>query len=126
MTYTTPPTLPADLYPCDCRGDAVVGDNIVFAKARFAGSFRRPRFDGYEIIEAVIVGDSYGRGRQQHTFTLKLADGSTIKIKGRNLYANGLRRKAWTNETERETVLRDKHTRGDSARSERDRRLNND
>lgn len=85
-------------YSVSCTGDAVTGDEVRFERATFSGSFRNAKFAGFEQITGKIVKDSYGKDKQQHTFTLELADGSKLMIKGRNLYANGTWRKPWENE----------------------------
>lgn len=115
-----------DIYKLCCTGDAVTGDEVRFSQAMFSGSFRKPKFAGYRLITGVIVNDSYGQDKQQHTFTLKLEDGSSLKIKGRNLYRNGTWRKPWPNESDRENALAEKHAMGNTARAERERRLNED
>lgn len=106
----------------NCTGDACVGDEVAFERATFTGSFRNAKFAGFELVTGTIVRDSYGRDKQQHTFTLRLADGSTALIKGRNLYANGVWRKAWLDESQRSVALKDKHARGDVARAARQQR----
>jgi len=106
-------------YTIDCTGDACVGDEVRFERAIFSGSFRKPKFAGTEIVEGKIVSDSYGKEKQQHTFTLLLHDGKRLLIKGRNLYRNGCKRKPWKNEDERLKVLDEKHSRGEDARTMR-------
>lgn len=110
-------------YSISAMGDAITGDAIRFERAIFRGSFRKPAFVGYELVTAIIVNDSYGREKQQHTFTLQLFDGRRVFIKGRNLYAQKLYRKVWNNEVDRETMAEEKHARGDGARADRAYRL---
>jgi hypothetical protein len=112
-----------DIYSLNCTGDAVVGDEVRFERATFSGSYRRPRFDGFEMVTGKIVNDSYGAEKQQHTFTIQLENGSKMLIKGRNLYKNGVYRKPWADESEREESLEDKHERGSNARAMREARL---
>jgi hypothetical protein len=107
-------------YCYNCTGDCVVGDNVRFSRAKFTGSFRNAKFAGYELVTAVIIKDSYGRDKGQHTFTLQLPDGSTTRIKGRNLYANSVYRLKWDDECARDNVAGEKHARGDAARAMRD------
>jgi hypothetical protein len=109
-------------YKIDCTGDACVGDEVRFSRAKFRGSWRNPKFDGYELVTGKIINDSYGSQRQQHTFTILLEDGEKTLIKGRNLYANGLYRKRWKKEDDRKSALHEKHERGSLARSARDER----
>ena len=109
-----------EIYKFNCTGDAVTGDEVCFERATFTGSFRNAKFAGFEKVSGKIVSDSYGCDKQQHTFTLELADGSTLKIKGRNLYANGTYRKAWPDESLRRAAAADKHARGDRARAARE------
>jgi hypothetical protein len=103
----------------DCTGDAVIGDYVKFDRAVFTGSFKKPKFSHYETVEGKIIRDSYGTDKQQHTFTIELPDGSTTRIKGRNLYRNGCVRKPWEDESLRLEALAEKHQRGDSAREAR-------
>ena len=112
-----------DLYTINTTGDCVVGDEISFERATFSGSFRSPQFAGFEQIKGKIVKDSYGSDKQQHTFTIELLDGSKIRIKGRNLYANGVYRKRWVDESQRGVVADEKHARGAKARAAREVRL---
>lgn len=105
-------------YTEDITGDACSGDEVAFARAVFSGSFRRAKFDGCEIVIGKIVRDSYGAEKQQHTFTVERADGSTMRIKGRNLYRIRVLSKPRT-DAERAAALAEKHERGDSARASR-------
>lgn len=82
-----------DTYKINTTGDCVIGDEVSFERATFSGGFRNAKFDGFELVQGKIVNDSYGRDKQQHTFTIELLDGSKLTIKGRNLYANGTYRK---------------------------------
>lgn len=109
-------------YTIDCTGDAVVGDEVCFERAIFIGSWRKPKFAGLEQITGKIVNESYGRDKQQHTFTLARVDGSKLVIKGRNLYRNGTHRKPWPDESKRGEVAAEKHQRGNRARTQRDHR----
>lgn len=115
MSYTTSAYSGDHDYVLNCTGDAVVGDEVRFERATFTGSFRNARFAGFERITAKIAKDSYGAKSQQHTFTLVLTDGEILRIKGRNLYASGLYRKIWPDESARTLVAREKHARGDRA-----------
>jgi len=107
----------------DCTGDACVGDFVEFERATFTGSHRKPKFAGMVTVRGEIIRESYGKEKQQHTFTILLEDGTTTRIKGRNLYANGCRRRRWADETQRRAVLDEKHERGAAARARRDQRL---
>lgn len=107
----------------NCTGDCVVGDQVAFERAVFGGSLRKPKFVRFDMVVGAIVADSYGSDKQQHTFTLQLADGSKTLIKGRNLYANGTYRQRWADEADRKAVAIEKHERGDHARAARGRRV---
>lgn len=104
------------IYCVDCTGDVVRGDEVRFERAVFSGSFRKPIFSHIEIVSGMVVSESYGRAKQQHTFTLKLLDGSILRIKGRNLYRRAVWRKPWPDESERALALKEKHSRGREAR----------
>lgn len=116
MPYQTPNYSGDAEYSIPCTGDAVVGDEVRFERATFSGSFRNAKFAGFETITGKIIRDSYGRDKQQHTFTLELADGGELRIKGRNLYANSIYRKPWADESLRDQAADEKHARGDQAR----------
>jgi len=112
-----------DTYTIDCTGDAVVGDEVCFSRTCFVGEYPKAKFDGYKTVTATIIRDSYGVDRGQHTFTLRDEEGYEFRIKGRNLYGNGLYRKRWTNERDRCAIQDDKHWRGNRARRDRAERL---
>ena len=104
-----------DDYLIRCTGDCCKGDEIAFFNAGKSSE----RFYGK------IINESYGASKQQHTFTIELLDGDKMLIKGRNLYKNGVVRKAWLNEQDRIIALNEKHERGENARDEaRIRRAN--
>lgn len=117
MPYTTSTYRGDAEHTICCTGDAVVGDEIAFERATFSGSFRRPKFAGFERVAGRIVSDSYGADKQQHTFTIELAGGGKLLIKGRNLYREGCWRKPWADESLRHAAAAEKHGRGDRARS---------
>lgn len=107
-------------YKINCTGDVVAGDEITFERAVFKGSIRKPKFDHMERIFAKVLKDSYGKKKQQHTFTLlNIETNETFQIRGRNVYRNGTMRKKWKNESKRISALCEKHERGDIAREER-------
>ena len=56
-------------FTINCTGDVCAGDHIRFTEAVFAGSYRKPKFKGERVVEALVVRDSYGEAKQQHTFT---------------------------------------------------------
>jgi len=114
------------IYTINTTGDCVIGDEVSFERATFSGSFRSAKFAGFELVQGRIVADSYGRDKQQHTFTIELMDGSKIRIKGRNLYANGVYRKTWVDESQRYLMADEKHSRGALARAVRESRLESD
>lgn len=118
-------------YKINCTGDVVTGDTIRFEESVFGGTHRKPKFLGTRVIEAQVIKDSYGAGKQQHTFTLliirgegeqPLEAGAKTTRKGRNVYRNGTWRKPWADENAREALLNEKHERGAEARSIRDAR----
>jgi hypothetical protein len=120
-------------FPIECTGDVVTGDHIRFTEAVFGGSFRKPRFEGIRTVDALVVNDSYGIHKQQHTFTLEvtrsqghqaLAVGATTTRKGRNIYRNGTVRKLWADdESDRDAEVGNKHERGTIARVAREERV---
>lgn len=124
-------TTPTSLYCINCTGDVVTGDTIRWTEGVFYGSYRKPQYAGSRTITAVVERDCYGSEKQQHTFTLTilaasgvdaLRRGAKILRKGRNIYRNGVWRRAWTDESEREKAKDEKHARGDYARAAREAR----
>lgn len=109
-------------YTINCTGDACVGDHVKFRRAVFEGRYPNSRFVGTQEIQGRIIRESYGAKKQQHTFTIKMDDGTITLVKGRNLYRYGVFRKPWKDESKRELVLAEKHSRGEQARSEQERR----
>lgn len=112
-------------------GDVVTGDVICFSEAVFRGSYRKPKYLGDRTIIAEVLKDSYGAGKQQHTFTINviksrgyepLKTGVKTRRKGRNVYRQGTQRLPWRDEAKREEIAGEKHERGDAARRERDKR----
>ena len=111
-----------DEYSINCTGDVVTGDSVRFERSVFTGTYRNAHFAGFERITGVIIRDSYGKDKQQHTFTLELPDGHLMRIKGRNLYKETCWRTPWEDESSRGVVLDEKHRRGDVAREIRNER----
>ena len=70
------------------------GDRIVWDAPQFTGgSFYRGRckgakFAGMIRLSGVVERHSYGADCGQHTFSVRLADGTLKRVKGRNLYPN--------------------------------------
>ena len=108
-------------YTDDVTGDACKGDKILFARAKFTGSRKRPKFAGIEVVSGKIVNDSYGQSKQQHTFTIQTKGGEKLLIKGRNLYSIATFSKPRGDE--RQIQLTEKHQRGELARSQRQIRI---
>ena len=111
--------------------DIVVGDTIRFEENVFSGSWRSPKFAGKRVVAATVTKDSYGQAKQQHTFTLKILEssgtdalevGKVTRRKGRNIYRHDPVRLLWDDEDARQKVADEKHKRGDAARSDRERR----
>ncbi len=108
-------------YTENITGDAAICDEVVYVRESWGGSYKRPSFEGYIIEKGTIVKESYGAAKQQHTFTIQLDSGKKTMIKGRNLYkVITLAKKR--DVAERESVLEEKHARGDVARVKREYR----
>ena len=118
-----------DPFNIDCTGNVCVGDTIKFTENVFGGSYSKPKFLGERTIIAMVVNDSYGTQKQQHTFSLIIIQSTgydplkpSVKTtrKGRNIYRNGTKRAKWSNETDRKTAIDEKHQRGNLARKARE------
>jgi len=113
------------IFSIECTGDACVGDRVRFSKTTWSGRYPNARRAGSEVIVGLIVKDSYGADKQQHTFTILRHDtNEKIRIKGRNLYRAGCYREPWRDEYNgysptRAAALEEKHARGDAARADR-------
>tara|TARA_R110002020_G_scaffold440356_1_gene650999 strand:+ start:2590 stop:2931 length:342 start_codon:yes stop_codon:yes gene_type:complete len=75
--------------------DIVKGSKIKFTESVFGGGFRNPKFLGTRTITGIVINESYGEKRGQHTFRIKVLDCDgwdsksvkpTIFRKGRNVY----------------------------------------
>ena len=121
-----------DEYCIDCTGDCCSGDEVTFLQDIWTGTLKRPIHAGQRRIFAKIIKESYGREKQQHTFTLVLDQdvvdgekgvikkaGDKMLVKGRNLYRHGTSRKRWAVESKRLDIIAEKHKRGSAARRER-------
>ncbi|MCC7510190.1 MAG: hypothetical protein IT464_12590 [Planctomycetes bacterium] len=115
----------------DCTGDVCTGDVVTFRESVWGGTLRKPVKLGERVITAYVARDSYGRAKQQHTFTLHVihvsgdccADVPAVTTrKGRNMYRFGTARLAWAREAARGDALGEKHARGNAARAQRDAR----
>lgn len=106
---------PFDFTPCF---DAVKNDYVVFTRSIFGEYNYRKRtaeFLGTEEIKGIIINESYGADKAQHTFTICTKENQTTKIKGRNLYKNCVRAK-WIDENQRNKIADEKHDRGTKAK----------
>ena len=103
----------------DATGDVVSGDSVKFKRGIFSGSFKRPKFEGYEDVEGKILKESYGDKTGQHTFTIQTPDGGSFRIMGRNLYKHGVMRQQWDDEASRVIAANEKHQRGGNVRAKR-------
>jgi hypothetical protein len=117
------PTFAGDeTYTERCLDDAVVGDEVRFQRAVFCGTYTCPCFHHFELITGKIIRESFGKDKQQHTFTVQLDSGKITRIKDRNLYRHGTYRKPWVDEEQRKAAADEMHGRGyeaDQARRER-------
>lgn len=112
-----------DEYTENVTGNACVGDEVVFARAVFSGSYPNSKFDYFEMVQGKIIKDSYGKDKQQHTFIIEDSDGNKTRVKGRNIYKHLTLAKPRDKE-ERNNVLQDKYDRGSIARKNRESRKN--
>jgi hypothetical protein len=69
---------------------------IEFTEAVFVGKYPKAKYSHDRTIKALIIKESYGVKKGQHTFSLKVLEaddsdiivGSIIRRKGRNVYPN--------------------------------------
>ena len=124
------------LYPrlsfnINCTGDVCMGDVVLFRQKvyeKFNKVTRQGRVIGSRTVAGRVVKESYGKAKQQHTFTVEVLWSSGVRklppltpllVKGRNLYKQRTYRQRWKNEADRVKVLSEKHRRGAEARSVR-------
>ncbi|XBI99874.1 hypothetical protein VPH35_019881 [Triticum aestivum] len=122
---------PEKIYPrssfcINCKGDVCRGDTVLFKqKVHEKSGKRHSKCMGKRIVAGKVVKESYGKDKQQHTFTIqvfwskgvgKLPPLYLLLVKGRNLYRMMTFRQAWANEANRLKALEEKHNRGDAAR----------
>ncbi|XVE82756.1 hypothetical protein DITRI_Ditri16bG0031300 [Diplodiscus trichospermus] len=119
---------PISSFFINCTGDVCNGDVILFTQKvyeKFDKVTRCGRLLGRRTIAGRVVKESYGKAKQQHTFTVevlwskgrkKLLPLFPLLVKGRNLYKLKTYRQLWDDEAERRNVLAEKHRRGRAAR----------
>jgi hypothetical protein len=114
--------------------DIAAGAVVIFRQSVFSGgSFgryrRKPKFVGYRWVKGLVIRESYGAEKQQHTFTIEViesdgcdphAKSHVMRIKGRNLYEC-----AYELVAADQSALDDKHVRGKQARLMRELRKAN-
>lgn len=88
-------------YSINATDDCVVGDEVAFEQAMFSGAWGKTEFVGFNFVKGTIIRKINSHRNKQHSFTIKLRDGSQLLIKSENLYINGVYRKPWNNECER-------------------------
>ncbi|PAN14857.1 hypothetical protein PAHAL_2G449300 [Panicum hallii] len=117
---------PRSSFSINCKGDVCRGDAVLFKQKVYEKSGKRhAKCIGKRIVAGKVIKESYGKEKQQHTFTIqvfwskgagKLPPLHLLLVKGRNLYRMMTFRQPWANEAERLKVLDEKHSRGDDAR----------
>ncbi|EEC82458.1 hypothetical protein OsI_26895 [Oryza sativa Indica Group] len=122
---------PEKIYPrssfcINCKGDVCRGDTVLFKQKVYEKSGKRhSKCIGKRIVAGSVIKESYGKEKQQHTFTIqvfwskgvgKLPPLYLLLVKGRNLYRMMTFRQPWLNEADRLKALDEKHSRGDAAR----------
>ncbi|MCO5552148.1 hypothetical protein L7F22_005658 [Adiantum nelumboides] len=132
-----PSKYPEASFFIDCKGDACVGDVVLFKQQVYdffnvGGRCSVGPPVGIRTIAGRIVRESYGSAKQQHTFTVEVLWSTgerplpplhQLIMKGRNLYRVKTLRQAWDDETARTRKLLEKHARGAVAREARRARL---
>ncbi|PIN09557.1 DNA helicase [Handroanthus impetiginosus] len=128
---------PASSFVFNCKGDACMGDVVMFEQNVYevfnvaSRSANGPPC-GTRVVAGLIVKESYGAAKQQHTFTIEVLWSKGKKplpplhqllIKGRNLYRLKTMRQKWDDEGERQKILSEKHARGGVARLNRGSRI---
>ncbi|CAN6226124.1 unnamed protein product [Urochloa humidicola] len=117
---------PRSSFSINCKGDVCRGDAVLFKQKVYEKSGKRhAKCIGKRIVAGKVIKESYGKEKQQHTFTIqvfwtkgpgKLPPLHLLLVKGRNLYRMMTFHQPWANEAERLKVLEEKHNRGDDAR----------
>jgi len=123
-----------------CAGDTIKFVERVFTEAK------NGKYLGERTVIAIVLKESYGAEKQQHTFTLKvisvdesglktphpnskvkyLSGVDQIRRKGRTIYGISVERLRWSDEENRTKVLEEKHDRGNLAREAKKERLEKD
>lgn len=117
---------PRSSFSINCKGDVCRGDAVLFKqKVHEKSGKRHSKCIGKRIVAGKVIKESYGKEKQQHTFTIqvfwskgvgKLPPLYLLLVKGRNLYRMMTFRQPWANEEDRSKALDEKHSRGDAAR----------
>ena len=104
--------------------DIVTGTKIKFTEGVFGGSWKNPYFRGSRTITGVVLKESYGAKRGQHSFTIQVHDAEGIdadevlskaKIRrmGRNVYADC---EILERTEDHDSLAKEKHARGQAAK----------
>jgi hypothetical protein len=88
-------------YPIDAYANVVRGDEILF------------EHEGV-MVEGRVVDCCY---RPWHEFVVRLLDGPGVRVKARELYKTGVRRKPWADEGARRVVMEEKFRRSAKAQA---------
>uniref|UniRef100_A0ACD5YXV9 Uncharacterized protein n=1 Tax=Avena sativa TaxID=4498 RepID=A0ACD5YXV9_AVESA len=117
---------PRSSFSINCKGDVCRGDAVLFKqKVHEKSGKKHSKCIGKRIVAGKVIKESYGKEKQQHTFTIqvfwskgvgKLPPLYLLLVKGRNLYRMMTFRQPWANEQDRSKALEETHSRGDAAR----------
>jgi len=102
--------------------DLTKGCLIKFSEAVFIGKYPKGKFSYRRSITALIIKDSYGQKRGQHTFTLQVIESDDpsiqnkefIRRKGRNVYQDC---KVMVYPKQHAVLAKDKHKRAKIAKA---------
>ena len=76
----------------DWNRNAVEGDIVIFKQATYSGSWKRPKFAGYNIRLCKVLYEKYRNDLQHQFFLMDLESKKEFSLMGRNLYGNGFAR----------------------------------
>ncbi|MCM8827588.1 MAG: hypothetical protein NC904_08770 [Candidatus Omnitrophica bacterium] len=108
--------------------DIVQNDIIKFYEEVYERVGNKYKYRFLRYIKALVVNESYGKKRMQHTFTLKVIDsdyynsGTIIMRRGRNIYSNDPKRLLWEDENLRSKYIMLKREKKNKVKEEYEKR----
>lgn len=91
-------------YPIDCKGKAVTGDEVKFARPVYGFDGLDVEYIGSGMVEGKIVDMKRIKNKKEYRFYIETPRG-TARIRAHNLFRNHCYRKQWSDENRRDYLV---------------------